>query len=140
MRPVRITIIAWFGIVVGLFTLVSSLAGMHWLYSDDTFYRSMVESWKLPAWIQLILDVIAGSIFLVAGIFMLKGRRWAWMVVIALLLFQIVLYVLTSPYIRSSAWLMVFVHLLFYGAYLYLLMSATARRYFDTRRLPTPME
>ncbi|MDZ7736731.1 MAG: hypothetical protein U5P41_12015 [Gammaproteobacteria bacterium] len=109
---------------------MSSLAGMYWLYSDDAFYRSMLESWKLPAWIQLMLDVIAGSIFLVTGIFMLKGRRWAWMLVIALLLFQIVLYVLTSPYIRSSAWLMTSAHLLFYGVYLYLLLSEPACRYF----------
>ncbi len=61
---------------------------------------------------------------------MLKGRQWAWLLVIALLVFQVAMYFLTSPYIKSSAWLMVSVHLFFYGLYLYLLMSKPARDYF----------
>lgn len=130
MRPKRITFVAWLGIALGLFTLVSSLTGFYWLSTDSEFYRSLIESWTLPARVQLTLGIVEGGIFLVTGLFMLKGRQWAWLLVIALLVFQVVMYCLTSPYIKSSAWLMTLVHLLFYGLYLYLLMSKPARDYF----------
>lgn len=131
MRPKRITFVAWLGIVLGLFTLLGSLAGFYWLSTDSEFYRSMIESWALPARVQLTLGIAEGGIFLVSGIFMLKGRQWAWLLVIALLVFQVVMYCLTSPYIKSSAWLITSAHLFFYGLYLYLLLSKPTRIYFS---------
>lgn len=131
MRPKRITFAAWLGIVLGVFTLLGSLTGFYWLSTDSEFYRSMIESWTLPARVQLTLGIAEGGIFLITGIFMLKGRQWAWLLVIALLVFQLVMYFLTSPYIKSEAWLITAAHLFFYGLYLYLLLSKPARIYFS---------
>ena len=129
-RPIRITVVAWFGVVFGIVMLIATVAGIGMLYNGNDLYREMLEQNTLPVWLQLVEGTVMGITYLVTGIYMLKGRYWAWLILLILLSVQLLLYMIGSPYFSLSAWPMATIHLLFYAAYFYLLLSAPSRHYF----------
>jgi len=133
-RPVRITIVAWFGVVFGIVMLIATAAGIVMLYNGNDLYRELLEQNTLPIWLQLVEGTVMGIIYLVTGIYMLKGRYGAWLTLLILLSVQLLLHMIGSPYFSLSAWPMATIHLLFYAAYFYLLLSGPSRQYFIAMR------
>ena len=104
-RPFQVTVLGWLLIAVGIPTTIFHLS------------KSPVDRWTVPI-------LLPGIIAIVAGVFLLRGARWARWLVLAWIAFHVVVHALNS---LSDA--MPFVVLLFVVGY-FLLRPSTSK-YFE---------
>jgi hypothetical protein len=76
-RPFQVTVLGWLFILVGIFASAYHL------------WTAKLDRWMFPI---LLLEVVA----IVAGVFLLRGARWARWVVLAWLAFHVVVSALNS--------------------------------------------
>lgn len=77
-RPLSITVIAWFSIVVGALSLASDFITLTGLTTHESIGRAAV-----PIPIQHAMALTGGAVSLMCGYFLLHGKNWAqWLFVI----------------------------------------------------------
>lgn len=131
-RPQSVTVISVLAIVVGLSTLAAKI----FVLSSSEAYRFFVEFAetvnaralvKLPVEVHLAHGIMSSLVWIVAGIFMLKGNNWArllalfWGSTIIMLTFLVADFSL-SLYLKSGA----------YSILLYFLTRPGCLKYFQT--------
>ena len=76
-RPFQVTILGWLFIVIGILSTV------------DHLRKGSLDRW-------MVLIVLVGIIAIVAGVFLLRGARWARWLLLAWLAFHVVVSALNS--------------------------------------------
>jgi uncharacterized membrane protein HdeD (DUF308 family) len=105
-RPFQITFLGWLFIVVGILSTIYHLL------------KSPLDRWTVPI-------VLVGAIAIVAGIFLLRGARWARWLVLAWLAFHVVVSALNS-------WSEALPHVVLLLVVGYFLLGPPTSRYFQS--------
>ncbi len=81
-RPLRVTVISWFAVAWGLFTLGPKLFAL----ADAEAYQNLQETMRtlslhaivpLPFLFHVAYSFLASLVLVLSGCFMLRGRPWA---------------------------------------------------------------
>jgi len=80
-RPLLVTVISYFHIVVGFVFLLALLIAVYYTFADQPALYSFFENYKLigytPMWLIITVGLVA-AIGISSGFGMLKGAKWAW--------------------------------------------------------------
>ncbi len=126
-RPVSVTVIAVILLVsAGMGVLSLLISGVTTL---DQGFAAVEAAWGIPAELQKALSVVGFAVFIVCGIFLLRGANWSrWL----LLVFTLANVVYQGTWLNSPGWMLP--SLLWIAAYVYFLfLRDPARRYFARR-------
>jgi uncharacterized membrane protein HdeD (DUF308 family) len=104
-RPFQVTILGWLFIAVGILSTIFHLL------------KSPLDRWTIPI-------LLVGIIAIVAGVFLLRGARWARLLVLAWLAFHVVVSALNS---LSDA----FPHAVLLFVVCYFLLGPPTSKYFQ---------
>ena len=77
-RPFQVTVLGWLFIVVGIVS------------TADHLWKGTLDRWTIPI-------VLVGVVAVVAGVFLLRGARWARWLLLAWLAFHVAVSALNSP-------------------------------------------
>ena len=73
-RPTSVTVIAWFLIVTGIISIISSVIS---IINPNPMVEEIMSRNPLPVPIQELLQYIGIAVSIVSGIYMLDGANWA---------------------------------------------------------------
>ena len=119
-RPLSVTIVGWFLIVVGLL----GAAGLAISYGSPASRAVMANS-LLSEDLQMGIAILGVAVWVVCGIFILKGQDWARLLYVGWGIGGIVLSVATAP-----VGLMLLLSILFLIVIAYLLFNRPANLFF----------
>lgn len=105
-RPLSITIISWFLIIMGVLSVFSAIASM-----DNPMVKELMDQTPVPKSIQYTFMFLGFLVTFVSGIGMLKGKNWARYLYVVFSVLGMIYNFLTSPiatmYLIPSAILLV---------------------------------
>jgi hypothetical protein len=118
-RPVSITVISWFLIVTGGFTLLL-------LLNEDTW--SYWELYEMNPWLGAFNSIIGSGVHIAAGALMLKRHRWGRIIYMVYYPVAVLItWIFFSSLVVSFLWFTI----LLYLAFIYFLFRSEANDYFD---------
>lgn len=133
-RPLSISVIAWLAILYGLLTLVEKafvVLSPEALALTRDFFLKLNESAlvRLPFAAHMAHGFASSVVFAVAGVFMLKGRNWA-----RLLLLVWPITALALSFVVGGVSASLGLKTLTYGVLVFFLLRGASARYFQARR------
>jgi hypothetical protein len=119
-RPTSLTIIGWFLIVMGVFSLISQMT-----MQDNPIAQQLLEQSPLPASVHMVLGYIGALVSGVSGYGVLKGFNWSRYLYVGWSLVGLLIGLLTLP--MTSILL---ISLLMLGVFAFFLFRPAANAWF----------
>jgi NAD/NADP transhydrogenase beta subunit len=122
-RPTSITVVAWFLIVIGVLSLISSTIAF---MSQNPMVEEMMSKNPIPIPMQHLLSFAGLTVSIVSGIWILKGQNWARFLYFFWSVITITIGIFTAPNI-----MMMIPGLVIFAVLAFILFLSKASDYFD---------
>ena len=93
-RPTSVTVIAWFLIVMGVISIISSIIS---LFNPNPMVEEIMSRSPLPVPIQQLLSYAGIAVSIVSGMYMLDGVNWARFLYVIWSVIGILISIITLP-------------------------------------------
>ena len=93
-RPTSVTVIAWFLIVMGVISIISSIIS---LFNPNPMVEEIMSRNPLPVPIQQLLSYVGIAVSIVSGMYMLDGANWARFLYVIWSVIGILISIITLP-------------------------------------------